>query len=103
MLRYDRIDEMFYTDTFFSTKKAKKSSRGNTCCQIFVIDKGFLHVMPMKSKGLVPQALKQFTKEIGSTEAFVLDSSGEQTSQEAKQFCNNIRTALRVLEGGTPW
>ena len=25
MLRYDQIDEIFYTDTFFSTKKAKKS------------------------------------------------------------------------------
>ena len=30
MLRHDRIDEMFCTDIFFSTKKAKKSSRGNT-------------------------------------------------------------------------
>ena len=80
MLRYNQIDEMFYTGTFFSTKKAKKSSRGNTCCQIFVTDKGFLHVVHMKSKGLVPKALKQFAKEIGAPEVFVLDSSGEQTS-----------------------
>ena len=103
MLRYDRIDDIFYTDTFFSTKKAKKSSRGNTCCQIFVTDKGFLYVVPMKSKGLVPQAMKQFAKELGAPDAFVLDSSGEQTSQEVRQFCNNIGTALRVLEEGTPW
>ena len=58
--------------------------------------------MPMKSKSLVPQALKQFAKDIGAPEEFVLDSSGEQTSQEVKQFCNNIGTALRVLEEGTP-
>ena len=32
-----------------------------------------------------------------------MDSSGEQTSQEVRQFCNNIGTALRVLEEGTPW
>ena len=55
----------------------------------------------MKSKGLGPQALKQFSKEIEAPEAFVLDSSGEQTSEEVKQFCNNIGTALRVLKQGT--
>ena len=60
-------------------------------------DKGFLCVVPMKSKGLVPQALKQFAKEIGALEAFVLDSLGEQTSQEVEQFCNNIGTTLRIL------
>ena len=103
MLRYDRIDEMFYTDTFFSTKKAKKLSRGNTFCQIFVTDKGFLYVVPMKSKGLVPQALNQSSKEIGAPETFFLDSSGEQTSQELKQFFKNIGTALRVLEEGALW
>ena len=103
MLRYKRIDELFFMDTFFSAKKAKKSSRGNTCCQLFVTDKGFVYVVPMKSKAEVPQAMKQFAKEIGAPEAFALDGSGEQTSQEVKQFCNNIGTALRVLETGTPW
>ena len=84
ILRYKRIDELFYMDTFFSTKKSKKLSRGNTCCQLFVTDKGFVYVVPMKSKAEVPQALKQFTKEIGAPEAFVLDSSREQTSREVK-------------------
>ena len=32
-----------------------------------------------------------------------MDSSGEQTSQEVKQFCNKIGTALRVLQQGTLW
>ena len=41
MLRHDRINEMFYTDTFFSTKKSKKSPKVNTYCKIFVIDKEF--------------------------------------------------------------
>ena len=68
---------MFYTDSFFSTKEAKKSSGGNTYCQIFVSDKGFTHVVPMKSKGLVPQAMKQSAKEIGAPEAYFLDSSSE--------------------------
>ena len=57
----------------------------------------------MKSKGQVPQAMKQLTKEIGVPEAFVLDASGEKTSQEMKHFCNNIGAALRVVEEGNPW
>lgn len=41
MLRYNRIEQYFFMDTFFATKKAGKSSRGNTCCQLFVTDRGF--------------------------------------------------------------
>ena len=54
-------------------------------------------------KGLSSQALKQFAKEIGAPEVFVLDFLGDQNSQEVKQFCNNIGTALKVLGEGTPW
>jgi hypothetical protein len=50
MLRYKRIHEYFFMDTFFATKKGKKSSRGHTCCQLFVSDKGFVFVVPMKAK-----------------------------------------------------
>ena len=49
MLWCKRIDQLFFMDTFFSTKKAGKSSRGNTCCQLFVTDKGFVFVALMKS------------------------------------------------------
>ena len=48
MLWYRRIEDHFFMDTLFATKKGGKSSRGNTCCQLFVTDKGFLHVVPMK-------------------------------------------------------
>ena len=39
MLRYKRIKEFFFMDTFFATKKGGQSSRGHTCCQLFVTDK----------------------------------------------------------------
>mgnify|MGYP000532748194 CR=1 FL=1 len=48
MLRYKRIDEYFFMDTFFATKKAGKLSRSNTCCQLFVTDKGYVYVVPMR-------------------------------------------------------
>ena len=47
MLRYKRIKSEFYTDTFFVTGKAR-SIRGYTCMQIFVSDKGFVKVYPMR-------------------------------------------------------
>jgi hypothetical protein len=103
MLRYKRIHEYFFMDTFFATKKAGKSSRQNTCCQLFVTDKGFVYVVPMRSKSEVLQALKQFAKEIGAPEAIICDMAGEQTSRDLRKFCNDIGTTLKLLEEGTPW
>ena len=53
-------NEHFFMDTFFVN--GKPSTRGYTCCQIFVTKKGFLYVVPMKSKSEVLQAVKQFAK-----------------------------------------
>eukprot|EP00957_Ditylum_brightwellii_P056167 4258149-Ditylum_brightwellii.AAC.1 len=39
MLRYKHIKEYFYMDMFFATSTVGKSSRGNSCCQLFVTDK----------------------------------------------------------------
>ena len=103
MLRYKRINTHFFMDTFFATKKGGKSSRGNKCCQLFVTDKGFVYVVPMRRKSDVLQAVKQFAKEVGAPDAFVADMSGEQMSFDMKKFCNDIGTSLRALEEGTPW
>ena len=94
MLRYRRIDEYFYMDTFFATKKAGKSTRQNICCQLFVTDKGFVYVVPMQSKSHVLQAVKQFAKEIGAPEAIIADPSKEQKSKELRQFLTAIGSTL---------
>jgi len=102
MLRYRRIICYFFTDTFFVTKKGKSTS-GNTCMQLFVSDKGFVYVVPMKSKGKFPNALKMFAKEIGIPLALIFDPTGEQSSNKVKQFCHEIGTTLRHLEEHTQW
>ncbi len=84
-------------DTFFATSKAGKSSRGNTCCQLFVTDKGFVYVVPMKTKSEVMQAVKQFAKEIGAPDAIISDAAAEQNSQAMKKFLNEIETTLRAV------
>jgi hypothetical protein len=103
MLWCKRIKECFFMHTFFATKQAGKSSRGHNCCQLFLTDKAFACVVPMKSKLKVLQALKQFAKEIGAPEAIICDMAGEQTSHALKSFCLEIGTTLQVLEEGTPW
>ena len=103
MLRYKRINQYFFMDTFFATSAGGTSSRGHTCCQLFVTDKGFVHVVPMRKKSEVLQALKEFAKEVGAPEAIICDASKEQTSLSLRKFCNDMGTTLRILEEGTQW
>ena len=90
-------------DTFFATKKSGKSSRGHTCCQLFVTNKGFIYVIPMRTKSEVLQAVKQFAKEIGAPDAIICDMSCEQTSRSLRKVCGEIGSTLHVLEELTPW
>ena len=98
ILQYKRITQYFFMDTFFATKKGGTSSRGNTCCQLFVTDKGFIYVVTMKHKSEVLAAIKLFAKEVGAPDAIVSDMAKEQVSQDVRKFCNTIGTTLRALE-----
>ena len=99
MLRYKRIDSLFYTDTFFSTKVVSK--RGYSMMQLFVSDKGFVKVYGMKSVAEFVNALKLFCKEVGAPKAMVVDPHRSQKSNEVKQFLNTVGTTLMVLEEST--
>jgi hypothetical protein len=72
MLRYKRIRDYCYMDTLFATKKGGISSRGHTQCQLFVTDRGFIYVVPMKKKGEILLSMKQFAKEVGAPDVFWL-------------------------------
>ena len=102
MLRYRRIQSYFFTDTMFVTKPAK-STRGNICMQLFVSDKGFIAVYPMKTKSDFLDSLHLFCKEVGVPVSLVVDPSGEQTSRLVRRFCNQVGTTLRILEESTQW
>jgi hypothetical protein len=102
IVRYKQINSHFFTDTFFVTKKAK-SQRGNNCMQLFVSDKGYVYVVPMKSKSGFPLGLKQFAKEIGVPLALISDPAGEQTSKEVEKLARDMDLTLKVLEKSTQW
>ena len=101
MLRYRRLQSVFYTDTMFALKH--KSVRQYTCCQVFVSDKGFVAVYPMKSQEEFQTALHWFCKEVGVPVSLIADAHRSQTSFEVRRFCDQVGTTMRVLEKGTPW
>ena len=97
MLSYKRINSRFFTYTFFATARGK-STRGNTCFQIFVSDKGFVAVYPMEIKSHFESALHQFCKNVGVTYTLVVDPSGEKTKKYVRCFCHQVGTTLKILE-----
>ena len=102
MLRYQRLDSIFFTDTLKISKKCT-SYRGNTCAQVFVSDKGYIYVCPMRKESDYYDALKQFSKKVGAPEILVCDGSKTQKKREVKEYLNKIGTRLRVLEQRTQW
>ena len=48
MLRYKRLKSVFFTDTLVSL--STKSTRGNLYAQVFVSEKGYVAVYPMRSQ-----------------------------------------------------
>jgi len=102
MLRYRRIKSELYTDTFFVTGKAT-NTRGYTCMQIFVSDKVYVKVYPMRKVSEYPQALRMLAKDVGASKILVADPHPSNKSKDVKDFCNTIRTTLSILEESTQW
>ena len=103
VLRYKRINTFFFTDTFFATSKGGKSSRGNTCAQLFVTDKGYVCLIPMRKEADANHAYRQFFKRVGVPEAIICDGAKAQVQGETRKLCNNVGTTIRQLERDTPW
>ena len=104
-VRYNRlVDTVFFMDTMMVTAKAK-STRGFTCCQVFVSDKGFvwIHLMKSVSGGEILTALKAFAKEVGVPWALICDPHPSQKTEDLRRFLYEIGTSLRLLERGTQW
>ena len=70
---------------------------------MFVSDKGFVTVYPMKSQSEFQTALHWFCKQTGVPVSLVMDAHRAQTSNNIKRFCDQVGTTPRILEKGTPW
>jgi len=58
ILRYKRVNQYFFMDTFFVTAKGGKSPRRNTCYQLFLMERRYVHAIPMRFKSKVLAAMK---------------------------------------------
>jgi hypothetical protein len=70
---------------------------------IFVLDKGFVALYPMKHQHDYFLALDQFAKDVGAPNVLVCDPHPAQTKQEVREFCTQIGTTLKVLAAETQW
>ena len=85
-------------DDLFATSKYGRSYWGHTCCQLFITNRGFVYVVPIKLKGEVLHEIEQFSKEIDATEATICGAGGEQTSNNIRKFCRDFGTTLKIFE-----
>ncbi len=102
MVRYRQLNSTFFTDTMYVTAKVK-STRGNTCAQLFVLDKALLVGYPMHDTKSYLNSLKLFAKEVGAPRTLVCDAHPTQTKREVRDFLAQIGTTLRVLEANMQW
>ena len=90
MLRYPRITSDLFINTFFASKKSWKSSRGYSCCQLFVAPFGHIMGIPMidKKGHNVAIAMKIYFKYIGFPLDLISDGAREQVQGEAIRLAN---------------
>ena len=71
--------------------------------QVFLSDKDFLALYPMRQELEYPLALKEFAKDVGAPEVLVCDGSKTQNQRQVKLFCTQMGTTLKKLEAETQW
>ena len=77
---------------------AAKSTRQNIGAQLYVSDKGFVAVYPIRETKEFLSTLRLFAKDVGAPKILVLDLHPTQKKREVKDSCNKIGTNLKVLE-----
>ncbi len=80
-----------------------KSTRGNTCAQLFVSDKALLVGYPMHDTKSSLNLLKIFAMEVGALQTLVCNVQPTQTKYTVRDFLAQIGTTLLVLEANTQW
>ena len=72
MLRYRRLDSIFFTDTLYVTAAAKSTCM-NIGAQLYVSDKGFVAIYPIRKTRQFMSTLRLFAKDVGAPKLLVLD------------------------------
>ena len=101
MLRCKLLQSVLFTDIMFAAKH--KSIRGNNFCQVFVSDKLYVAVHPMKSQHKFETTLYWFCKKVGLLVDHTIDRFSAQKKLSLKRFFDQVGTAPKMLKRATPW
>jgi len=99
-LQYPLLNTTVYSNTLFTTSK---STRSNSCAQVFVTDFDFTWVVPMKSKGVAPFALQDFIHDIGIPQHIHTDNAKELKAGQWKKIVNEYGIKQTHTEPYSPW
>ena len=86
-----------FTDTYFSSIK---STRGNTCAQIWTNDIEWIRIDPMSTK---TYSGKNLFKNYGVPSKIVMDGDRERIMSKFKEACQDATVQVHQLEYNTPW
>jgi len=91
-------------DTFFTAKRLGPSTRGFTCCQIFVTEFGHVFGVSLQSKAgeRIKFALKKYFKDVGVPPMIICDAAREQMQGDALLLCNEAGCQIYELAKDTP-
>ena len=101
MLRFKRLQSVFFTDITFTTKN--KSKKGKQYCQVFTIDKVRIDVFPMKSQDEFDTTLHWFYEEVGVSINLIVDGFGAQKKSSVKRLSDKVGKTFKTLERASPW
>ena len=89
-----------FTDTYFSSIK---STRGNTCAQIWTNDIIWIMIDPMSTKIHAHHSAKKLLKNNSVPSKILVDGAREQIMGKFKESCQDATVQVQQLEYNTPW
>lgn len=100
-VRYPRINDFLYSDTFFASVPSKP--RNNTCAQLFVTSKGFCEAHPMKTKGEAGDKLNIFITSTGIPLGLITDGAKEENLGKWEEVRKKFLLPQRTTEAASSW
>ena len=94
-LRYRRLNTTMFTDTYLSSIK---STRSNTCAQIWTNYIEWIRIDPMSTKSRLHHSANKLFKNDGVTSKIVMDSAREQIVGKFKEAHQDATVQVQQLE-----
>ena len=99
-LQQNYLQSNFYSDTFESNTK---SIHGNQYAQIFVNDRHYTKIYPMKLRSDAGLQLNKFIEDVGIPAKLITDNAGEETGGDWAAVCKKHLIVQRFTEPYSPW